>query len=161
MYLFAYQRHIITISVNDSEACLWQYLPLEVFFIKAVVKSRLCVICVRRILVDAGESGNVEYINNLAKVLKQHRTSIQEIVITHWHLDHVGGVPDVCSQIDGCKCYCLCTFFMAALCNRGATIFLPCDFYLSFFLLSFFFFPRLISAAGDWISTILPHMAWP
>jgi len=32
--------------------------------------------------------------------------------------------------------------------------FLPCDFYLSFF-------PRLISAVGDWMSTILPHMAWP
>ena len=29
-----------------------------------------------------------------------------------------------------------------------------------FYLLSFFF-PRLISAAGDWISTILPHMVWP
>ena len=36
-------------------------------------------------------------------------------------------------------------------------IFLPCDLYLSFF----FFFPRLISAVGDWISTILPHMVWP
>jgi len=35
-------------------------------------------------------------------------------------------------------------------------IFLPCDFYL----LSFFF-PRLISAVGDWMSTILPHMVWP
>jgi len=23
------------------------------------------------------------------------------------------------------------------------------------------FFPRLISAAGDWMSTILPHMVWP
>ena len=33
-------------------------------------------------------------------------------------------------------------------------IFLPCDFYL----LSFFFFPCLISAAVDWMSTILPHM---
>jgi len=32
-----------------------------------------------------------------------------------------------------------------------------------FFLLSFFFlfFPRLISAVGDWMSTILPHMVWP
>ena len=50
--------------------------------------------------------------------------------------------------------------FMAALCNRGAIIFLPCDFYLSSFFLSSFF-PRLISAAGDWISTILPHMVWP
>ena len=34
-------------------------------------------------------------------------------------------------------------------------IFLPCDFYL---LSSFF--PRLISAAVDWMSAILPHM-WP
>jgi len=41
-------------------------------------------------------------------------------------------------------------------------IFLPCDFYLSscfLFLLSFF--PRLISAVGDWMSTIFPHMVWP
>ena len=26
---------------------------------------------------------------------------------------------------------------------------------------SFFFFPRLISAVGDWMSAILPHMVWP
>jgi len=25
----------------------------------------------------------------------------------------------------------------------------------------FFFFPRLISAVGDWMSAILPHMVWP
>jgi len=30
--------------------------------------------------------------------------------------------------------------------------------FLSFF---FLFFPRLISGAGDWMSTILPHMVWP
>jgi len=47
--------------------------------------------------------------------------------------------------------------FMAALCNRGAIIFLPCSFYL----LSSSFFPRLISAAADWMSTILLHMEWP
>jgi len=35
-------------------------------------------------------------------------------------------------------------------------IFLPCDFNLSFFV-----FPRLILAVGDWMSTILPHMVWP
>jgi len=29
------------------------------------------------------------------------------------------------------------------------------------FLTIFFFIPRLISAAADWMSTILPHMAWP
>jgi len=37
-------------------------------------------------------------------------------------------------------------------------IFSSCDFYLSS---SFFFFPRLISAVGDWIFTILWHMVWP
>ena len=35
-----------------------------------------------------------------------------------------------------------------------AIIFLPCGFFL-------LFFPRLISAVGDWMSTILPHMVWP
>jgi len=30
---------------------------------------------------------------------------------------------------------------------------------VSFYLLSFF--PHLISAAVDWMSTILLHMAWP
>ena len=68
---------------------------------------------------------------------------------------------------------------MVALCNRadhvyfhpvvcslrspyviGQTIiFLPCDFYLSSIFI--FFFPRLISAAVDWLYTILPHMVWP
>jgi len=35
--------------------------------------------------------------------------------------------------------------------------------YGGFFLLSFFlsFFPRLISAVWDWMSSILPHMVWP
>jgi len=36
-------------------------------------------------------------------------------------------------------------------------IFLPCSFYI----LSSFFIPRLISAAADWMSTILPHIVWP
>jgi len=34
--------------------------------------------------------------------------------------------------------------------------FLPCGF---FYLLSFF--PRLISAVADWMSTIFPHTVWP
>jgi len=36
--------------------------------------------------------------------------------------------------------------------------FLPCGF---FFYLSFYLFPRLISAVADWVSAILPHMVWP
>jgi len=31
----------------------------------------------------------------------------------------------------------------------------------SFFLLLLLFFPRLISAVGDWMFTILWHMVWP
>jgi len=41
-------------------------------------------------------------------------------------------------------------FFMAALCNRGAIIFLPCDFYLSIYLLSSFFSsPNLSGRKSD------------
>jgi len=48
-----------------------------------------------------------------------------------------------------------CFFFMAALWNKGqATIFLPCGVFLS----SSIFFPRLISAVAEWISTILRHV---
>jgi len=48
-------------------------------------------------------------------------------------------------------------FIMVALWNRA-------DHYIFilWFLLSFFFFFRhLISAVGDWMSAILPHMVWP
>lgn len=58
----------------------------------------------RRILLDTGEHGNAEYIQSLSNVLKDHQTGIQEIVITHWHLDHVGGIPDICQHVDGCAC---------------------------------------------------------
>ena len=49
--------------------------------------------------------------------------------------------------------------FMAALCYRaGHYIFAL--WFLSFFFSSSFF-PRLISAVADLMSTILPHMVWP
>jgi len=47
---------------------------------------------------------------------------------------------------------------MATQCNRPAIIFLPCGFYLCFFLL---FFPRLIPVATDLMSAILRHAVWP
>lgn len=59
----------------------------------------------RRILVDTGEPSNSEYITNLKKVLAEQKVSLQEIVITHWHFDHVGGVSDVCKHTN-CKCNC-------------------------------------------------------
>ena len=47
-----------------------------------------------------------------------------------------------------------------ALCNRGAIIFLCCGLFFFFFFF-FLFFPRLISAAADRMSAILPHMVGP
>jgi len=52
----------------------------------------------------------------------------------------------------------LYVLIMLAICNRADHyIFCPV---VSICLLSFFF-PRLISAIGDWMSTILPHMVRP
>ena len=47
------------------------------------------------------------------------------------------------------------TLFMVVLCNRADHYI----FALWFLLLSFF--PRLISAVVDWMSTVLRHMVWP
>jgi len=44
---------------------------------------------------------------------------------------------------------------MAALWNRAG------HYIFDLWLLSSIFFPRLISMAGDWMSTILPNMVWP
>jgi len=54
--------------------------------------------------------------------------------------------------VDNQKCV------MAALCNRAGHYIFALWFLSS---TSVFFFPRLISAATDWMSTILLHMAWP
>jgi len=51
-------------------------------------------------------------------------------------------------------------FVTAALCDRAGHIYFH-PVLSSFFLLSFFFSSPIISAVGDWMSTILPHMMWP
>jgi len=50
-------------------------------------------------------------------------------------------------------------FIMAALWNRPGHYIFALWFLSSLFLSPFF--PRLISAVAEWISTILLHMVWP
>ena len=56
---------------------------------------------------------------------------------------------------------CKGLIIMVALCNRADHNIFILQFLSSFYLLLLFIFPRLISAVGDWMSTILLHMAWP
>ena len=57
------------------------------------------------------------------------------------------------------KALCKCCSIMIALCSRADHYIFALWFLSFFFLLSFF--PRLTSAVGHWMSTILPHMVWP
>mmetsp|Transcript_11704 Transcript_11704/g.22264 ORF Transcript_11704/g.22264 Transcript_11704/m.22264 type:complete len:339 (-) Transcript_11704:278-1294(-) len=51
----------------------------------------------KRILLDTGE-GKKEYTQNLVEALKANNiTGIQEILVTHWHHDHVGGISSILS----------------------------------------------------------------
>ena len=56
-----------------------------------------------RILIDTGSGGSREYVEHLKEVLSNNESSIQEILITHWHPDHVGGILDVlkCTENPG------------------------------------------------------------
>ncbi|KAE8752360.1 hypothetical protein FOCC_FOCC000832 [Frankliniella occidentalis] len=53
----------------------------------------------RRILIDTGEDGKPEYIANLKTVLEEEDVSIEHIIITHWHGDHIGGVKDILQHV--------------------------------------------------------------
>jgi len=45
--------------------------------------------------VDTGEENVAEYTENLSRALREESCSIKDIVVTHWHHDHIGGVRDV------------------------------------------------------------------
>ncbi|KAE8326991.1 beta-lactamase-like protein [Aspergillus sergii] len=48
----------------------------------------------RRILIDTGQ-GIPLWINHLEELLSKHDITISQVLLTHWHGDHTGGVPDL------------------------------------------------------------------
>ncbi|XP_043252236.1 endoribonuclease LACTB2 isoform X1 [Colletes gigas] len=50
----------------------------------------------RRILIDAGEKKTAEeYTKVLCNVLEEEKATIEHLIITHWHHDHLGGANSV------------------------------------------------------------------
>lgn len=84
-----------------------------------------------RILCDTGEPQKPDYIQNLKKVLSDENATISDILLTHWHFDHIGGVKDVLECVDNVNgsfrlynfslifhCICLCfSFLIFSDCN--------------------------------------------
>ena len=48
---------------------------------------------------DDASSQMKEYISNLRKELESRNCHLQEILVTHRHLDHIGGVQNVLAEI--------------------------------------------------------------
>jgi len=79
------------------------------------------------------------------------------LVLANLYIVSASLLPSDATNVGYNECEDIITLVMASLRSRCGHYILPCGFFLS----SFFFFPRLISAVGDWMSTILPHMVWP
>ncbi|KAK5159483.1 hypothetical protein LTS14_002625 [Recurvomyces mirabilis] len=58
----------------------------------------------KRLLIDTGE-GNKIWPRNLKRALADEGVTIDKVILTHWHPDHVGGVPDVRTIASGVTVY--------------------------------------------------------
>lgn len=60
-----------------------------------------------RILCDTGESNKPDYIKHLKTVLSDEKATISDIILTHWHYDHIGGVKEVLQCLENAEGYLL------------------------------------------------------
>lgn len=59
-----------------------------------------------RILFDTGDGQKPEFFLNLKKSLNFDRITLNSIILSHWHDDHVGGVQEVLNVAEkGCQVY--------------------------------------------------------
>jgi len=136
------------------------WCQMSIFFMQsltAVMLSGNQLVCVWTVSKSSlAERFSAEFSNlNLVEVLAEFSlpSSLRE------HLDTLSsrcqqvGFTSVRKMKPRLKCYC-----MVALWNRETIYIFMLWFVLVLVLL---FFPRLISAAADWMSAMLPHMVWP
>ncbi|CAE7209391.1 hypothetical protein P3342_011875 [Pyrenophora teres f. teres] len=57
-----------------------------------------------RLLIDSGE-GKPQWISSVKAVLSAENITIDKLLLTHWHPDHVGGVADLLSHLPNTKVY--------------------------------------------------------
>lgn len=53
----------------------------------------------QRLLIDTGEANKAEYTSLLGTTLHKLQARVSQIVLTHWHHDHLGGLPDVLNKV--------------------------------------------------------------
>ncbi|KAL8952995.1 MAG: hypothetical protein Q9222_001110 [Ikaeria aurantiellina] len=58
----------------------------------------------RRLLIDTGE-GRSSWSKLLSEVLNSEHATISDVLITHWHPDHVGGIADLLHACPDAKVY--------------------------------------------------------
>jgi len=120
---------------NLIKFCLWRVTSISnntKWFQTSVLLRCQNFIDVTQMLLFIRQSKQSDCINQMFKCRISHSYSLHSYVCSY----HV-------------------LLVIVALCNRADHyIFAP-------WFLSIFFFPRLISVVGDWMSTILPQMVWP
>nr|XP_009857740.1 endoribonuclease LACTB2-like [Ciona intestinalis] len=53
----------------------------------------------KRFLIDTGSPDVPEYVQSLQSTLNENNISIQAIILTHWHHDHVGGIKGIFNKL--------------------------------------------------------------